>query len=201
MSIARMQHLALAVALAAGAGVSATAAGARAADTSARAAASPVTPEARTADATPGAASPAAAAPLDTLPRVVPIPGVEVSTTRSGARAPAARAVVTRDELLRDNAGQDTPMLLAKLPGAYAYSDAGNGIGYSYLSIRGFPQRRISVLIDGVPLNDPQSHEVYWIDHPDLLASTREVELQRGVGSRAWRWTRARTTPSVWRWR
>jgi len=119
----------------------------------------------------------------DTLPRVVPLPGVEVSTTRPGATAPIARTTVTRDELLRDNTGLDTPMLLAKLPGAYAYSDAGNGIGYSYLSIRGFPQRRISVLVNGVPLNDPGSHEVYWIDHPDLLASTREVELQRGVGS------------------
>ena len=69
------------------------------------------------------------------------------------------------------------------MPGAYAYSDAGNGIGYSYLSIRGFPQRRISVLVNGVPLNDPESHEVYWIDHPDLLASTAEVQVQRGVGS------------------
>src|SRR5678815_1598433 len=72
-------------------------------------------------------------------------------------------------EIERANWGQDTPMALASLPGAYAYSDAGNGIGYSYLSLRGFPQRRISVLVDGVPLNDPESHEVYWIDHPDLL--------------------------------
>ena len=54
---------------------------------------------------------------------------------------------------------------------------------YSYLSIRGFPQRRISVLVNGVPLNDPESHEVYWIDHPDLLASTAEAGVQRGVGA------------------
>ena len=74
-------------------------------------------------------------------------------------------------------------MALATLPGAYAYSDAGNGVGYSYLSIRGFPQRRISVLVNGVPLNDPESHEVYWIDHPDLLASTAEITVQRGVGA------------------
>jgi iron complex outermembrane recepter protein len=121
--------------------------------------------------------------PPDTLGRIVPVPGIEVSTTRPGEHAPVARSTLLRDDLLRSNTGQDTPMLLAKLPGAYAYSDAGNGIGYSYLSIRGFPQRRISVLINGVPLNDPQSHEVYWIDHPDLLASTREVEVQRGVGS------------------
>ena len=122
-------------------------------------------------------------APEDTLRRVVPIAGVEVSTTRAGDRAPITRTTLTRDELARLNWGQDTPMALASLPGAYAYSDAGNGIGYSYLSIRGFPQRRISVLINGVPLNDPESHEVYWIDHPDLLASTAEAQVQRGVGS------------------
>jgi iron complex outermembrane receptor protein len=119
----------------------------------------------------------------DTLGHVVEMPEVVVSTTRPGERAPLARASLSRTELAERNIGQDTGMLLATLPGAYAYSDAGNGIGYSYLSIRGFPQRRISVLIDGVPLNDPESHEVYWIDHPDLMASSSEAQVQRGVGS------------------
>lgn len=119
----------------------------------------------------------------DTLRRVVAMPEVVVSTTRLDERAPLARATLGRDEIARRNTGQDTPMLLATLPGAYAYSDAGNGIGYSYLSVRGFPQRRISVLVNGVPLNDPESHEVWWIDHPDLMASTGEAQLQRGVGS------------------
>jgi iron complex outermembrane receptor protein len=130
--------------------------------------------------AEPDAARPA---PPDTLPRVVPIPGVEVSTSRAAERAPVTRSLLTREALRDLNIGQDTPMALAMLPGAYAYSDAGNGIGYSYLSLRGFPQRRISVLVNGVPLNDPQSHEVYWIDHPDLLSSASEVQVQRGVGS------------------
>jgi iron complex outermembrane recepter protein len=127
-----------------------------------------------------GAATPA---PRDTLDRVVPLPGIEVSTTRPDALAPGARSVMTREDAQRQDWGQDTPMALQSMPGAYAYSDAGNGIGYSYLSVRGFPQRRISVLVNGVPLNDPESHEVYWIDHPDLLASTSEVQVQRGVGS------------------
>ena len=137
-------------------------------------------------------AGPASAAPApdsvataagDTLRKIVPLPAIEVSTTRLGDRAPLARSVLGRADLEERNWGQDTPMALATLPGAYAYSDAGNGIGYSYLTIRGFPQRRISVLIDGVPLNDPESHEVYWIDHPDLLASSAEAQVQRGVGS------------------
>ncbi len=133
---------------------------------------------------TPAAVAGAPSVPArDTLARVVPLPEIVVSTTRLGERAPVARATLGRDELVRVNVGLDTPMLLATLPGAYAYSDAGNGIGYSYLAIRGFPQRRISVLVNGVPLNDPESNEVYWIDHPDLLASTSEVQVQRGVGS------------------
>lgn len=131
----------------------------------------------------PGRAHAAEDAPGDTLDRVVAIPGVEVSTTRASERAPVTRSVLDREALQRLNTGQDIPMALAWVPGAYAYSDAGNGIGYSYLSLRGFPQRRISVLVNGVPLNDPQSHEVYWIDHPDLLASAGEVQVQRGVGS------------------
>ena len=126
---------------------------------------------------------PAQPPPSDTLRRVVPIPEIVVSTTRADERTPVARSVLGREKLTRMNWGQDTPMALATLPGVYAYSDAGNGIGYSYLSIRGFPQRRISVLVNGVPINDPESHEVYWIDHPDLLASTAEAQVQRGVGS------------------
>ncbi len=129
------------------------------------------------------AQEPPAAPGADTLPRIVRLAEVVVSTSRADARTPIAKSVMDREEVVRLNWGQDTPMALATLPGAYAYSDAGNGIGYSYLSIRGFPQRRISVLINGVPLNDPESHEVYWIDHPDLLASTAEAQVQRGVGS------------------
>jgi iron complex outermembrane recepter protein len=123
-----------------------------------------------------------AAAP-ETLAKVVTLPPIEVSTARAGEFAPVAKTLLDRGQVQSLNWGQDTPMALATLPGAYAYSDAGNGIGYSYLTIRGFPQRRISVLINGVPLNDPESHEVYWIDHPDLLSSTQDVQLQRGIGS------------------
>ncbi len=134
--------------------------------------------------ASPGAAAlTAAGAATDTFPRVVTLPPVEVSTTRFSPVSPVARTTLSREQALDRNWGQDTPMALATLPGAYAYSDAGNGVGYSYLSIRGFPQRRISVLVNGVPLNDPESHEVYWINHPDLLASTAEVTVQRGVGA------------------
>lgn len=118
----------------------------------------------------------------DTLARVVPLPVVEVSTTRTGDRPTVAATTLTRATLRTLDWGQDTPMAIATQPGAFAYSDAGNGVGYSYLTLRGFPQRRISVLVNGVPLNDPESHEVYWIDHPDLLSATSALQVQRGVG-------------------
>ncbi len=124
-----------------------------------------------------------APADTDTFSHVVTLPPVEVSTSHFSAVQPPSRTTVSRDEAQAKNWGEDTPMALMTLPGAYAYSDAGNGIGYSYLTLRGFPQRRISVMINGVPLNDPESHEVYWIDHPDLLASTAQLTVQRGVGS------------------
>ncbi len=112
--------------------------------------------------------------------------GQEVVVTGTRAmrgESPVAFDNVTQEEIRRAHYAQDVPMLLTESPSVYAYSDNGNGIGYSYLSIRGFTQRRISVLVNGVPLNDPESHEVYWIDLPDLPENTQDVQVQRGVGT------------------
>jgi iron complex outermembrane recepter protein len=64
-----------------------------------------------------------------------------------------------------------------------SYSENGNGIGYNYISIRGFDQRRIAVSINGIPQNDPEDHNVYWLDFPDILGSTEMIQVQRGAGS------------------
>ncbi len=107
--------------------------------------------------------------------------GQEVVVTGTRARrgeSPVAFDNMTYEEIRQSHYAQDVPMLLTESPGVYAYSDNGNGIGYSYLSIRGFTQRRISVLINGVPLNDPESHEVYWIDLPDLPENTQDIQIQ-----------------------
>lgn len=77
----------------------------------------------------------------------------------------------------------DVPRYLSDLPSTTFYSESGTGIGYNYLSIRGFDQRRISVSINGIPQNDPEDHNVYWLDFPDLLASTELIQVQRGAGS------------------
>ena len=114
----------------------------------------------------------------------LPGPQLEVTTTRATERkTPTPFTELSRPEIQERYWAQDVPMLLAETPGTYAYSDAGNGIGYSYVKIRGFAQRRVAVTINGIPLNDPQTHEVYWVDHPDLLASASTVQVQRGVGS------------------
>jgi len=77
----------------------------------------------------------------------------------------------------------DMPKYLSDLPSTTFYSESGNAIGYNYISIRGFDQRRISVSINGIPQNDPEDHNVYWLDFPDLLASTELIQVQRGAGS------------------
>jgi len=117
-------------------------------------------------------------------PIVLPGEEVVITTTRVSSQTDAVpHSNLTREEIERDHGVEDAPMLLAKQPGAYAYSDAGNGVGYSYLQIRGFDQRRISVLLNGVPQNDPESHQVYWVDMPDLLESASDIQIQRGVGA------------------
>ncbi|HZI89424.1 MAG TPA: TonB-dependent receptor plug domain-containing protein, partial [Candidatus Polarisedimenticolia bacterium] len=117
-------------------------------------------------------------------PHAIPVASVEVTTTRAVDRKSAvAFTDLSRPAIQEKYWAQDVPMLLAETPGVYAYSDAGNGIGYSYVKVRGFPQRRVAVTINGIPLNDPETHEVYWVDHPDLLSSAQSLQVQRGVGS------------------
>lgn len=109
---------------------------------------------------------------------------VLVTATRAKEReTPVAFTNLTRNEIESKHWAQDIPMMLNELPNVYSYSDNGNGIGYSYLKIRGFDQRRIGVMINGVPLNDAESHEVFWVDHADLAANTEDIQVQRGVGN------------------
>ena len=117
-------------------------------------------------------------------PKVLQGQDVIVTATR-GARGetPAAFTNVSSTELEEKYFAQDIPMLLSDTPNLFAYSEAGNGIGYSYLKIRGFDQKRIAVLLNGVPLNDAVSGEVFWIDLPDFAESVEDIQIQRGVGN------------------
>lgn len=88
-----------------------------------------------------------------------------------------------KKELVKRYDTQDIPELLSDLPSTTYYSENGNGIGYNYLSIRGFDQRRISVLVNGIPQNDPEDHNVYWLDFPDLAENIQTIQVQRGAGN------------------
>ncbi|MCE1189040.1 MAG: TonB-dependent receptor, partial [Ignavibacteria bacterium] len=77
---------------------------------------------------------------------------------------------------------QDIPQYLSTSPSTYWYSEGGNGLGYNYMSIRGFDQRRIAVMVNGVPQNDPEDHNVYWLDFNDILGNTEFIQIQRGSG-------------------
>ncbi len=98
-------------------------------------------------------------------------------------KTPISFSKIKREDFSKSYTVQDFPELINNLPSVNFYSENGNGLGYNYLSIRGFDQRRISVSINGVPQNDPEDHNVYWIDFPDLIQNTELIQVQRGAGN------------------
>ena len=108
---------------------------------------------------------------------------VVVATRAVQGETPAAFATLKQEDIKIRYFAQDVPALLSELPSTTFYSESGNGIGYNYISIRGFDQRRISVMINGVPQNDPEDHNVYWVDFPDFLGNVESIQVQRGAGS------------------
>jgi iron complex outermembrane receptor protein len=107
---------------------------------------------------------------------------VEATVGKQGI-TPITFDQVKQKEIEKNYTVYDIPKYLSDLPSTTFYSESGNAIGYNYISIRGFDQRRISVSINGIPQNDPEDHNVYWLDFPDLLASTELIQVQRGSGS------------------
>ena len=78
---------------------------------------------------------------------------------------------------------QDFPIFLKGNTSINAYSESGSSVGYSYFSLRGFDQRRISILVNGTPQNDPEDHQVYWVDLSDITSSVEDIQIQRGIGT------------------
>jgi iron complex outermembrane recepter protein len=108
---------------------------------------------------------------------------VSVNATRAGEHSPLAYSTVNSELLKRENTGQDLPYLLSLTPSLVETSEAGNGVGYTNLRIRGTDANRINVTIDGIPLNDPESQQVFWVDLPDLASSVENIQVQRGAGT------------------
>ncbi|MBP6977222.1 MAG: TonB-dependent receptor [Bacteroidales bacterium] len=108
---------------------------------------------------------------------------VQIQSTRIAQGVAGTYENVSREMISQINLGKDIPFLMSSTPSLTTTSDAGNDIGYSGLRIRGTDITRINVTINGIPYNDPESHNVYWVDVPDLASSLDNVQIQRGVGT------------------
>ena len=91
--------------------------------------------------------------------------------------------MISKKEIGLKNVGQDIPILLNQIPGVVVNSDAGNGIGYTGIRIRGTDATRINITLNGIPYNDAESQGVYFVNLPDLISSTNSIQVQRGVGT------------------
>ncbi|QSE97807.1 TonB-dependent receptor [Fulvivirga lutea] len=108
---------------------------------------------------------------------------VVVSSTRASEDTPMTYTSVDKESIESLNLGQDLPFILNFTPSLVTTSDAGAGIGYTGLRIRGSDATRINVTINGIPLNDSESQGVFWVNTPDLASSTNNIQIQRGVGT------------------
>ena len=108
---------------------------------------------------------------------------VFVSALRVDDTTPIAYTNISREEIESRNFGQDIPFLVKTSPSVVSTSDAGAGIGYTGIRVRGVDPGRINVTINGIPLNDAESHGVFWVNMPDLASSTQNIQIQRGVGT------------------
>ncbi|HNA76595.1 MAG TPA: TonB-dependent receptor plug domain-containing protein, partial [Saprospiraceae bacterium] len=104
-----------------------------------------------------------------------------VTASWANESSAVTQKTLSKSRIYSDNPA-DMPSILESLPGSVSTSDAGNGIGYSALRIRGSDQTRINVTIDGVPVNDAESQDIFWVDLPDIIEDVESVQIQRGVG-------------------
>ena len=115
--------------------------------------------------------------------RTVNVGEISVIATRATEKTPFTQTTVSKQEIEKNNFGQDIPILLQTTPSVVATSDAGNGIGYTSIRIRGTDASRINVTTNGIPMNDAESCTVFWVNTPDFVSSLSDIQIQRGVGT------------------
>lgn len=115
--------------------------------------------------------------------KVVKLEEVVVSATRVSQDAPIAYSNVTEAQIKEDNAAKNIPAILQTLPSVISYTEGGTAVGNTALRIRGTDASRINITLNGMPLNNPESQEVYWVNLPDLSNSLQSMQVQRGVGT------------------
>ena len=116
--------------------------------------------------------------------RALESPSVLIATDRARRQlSPITHSNITGRDLALLPGMKDLPANLRRSTSVTYYSENGNGLGYTHLRLRGFGQRRIAVAINGVPQNDPEGHNVYWINFYDLQGAIRDIQIQRGAGA------------------
>ncbi|MBR0045503.1 MAG: TonB-dependent receptor [Bacteroidaceae bacterium] len=120
---------------------------------------------------------------MDEPTKSIDLDEVNVISTRAGVNTPIAHTNVGKEQLAELNTGKDLPALLSLTPSVTWSSDAGNGIGYTTLRVRGTDPSRINITANGIPLNDAESSTVFWVNMPDFVSSAENVQIQRGVGT------------------
>ena len=108
---------------------------------------------------------------------------IVVNATKAGDATPMAFTNVSKEELKKNSFGQDVPYLISQTPNVIVTSDAGTGIGYTGFRVRGTDAGRINITVNGVPMNDPESQNVFWVNMSDFSSSVENVQIQRGVGT------------------
>jgi iron complex outermembrane receptor protein len=108
---------------------------------------------------------------------------VLVAAVRVTTKTPVSFSNLTKKELQARNLGQDIPFLMNFMPSVVTTSDAGNGVGYTGIRVRGSDATRVNVTINGIPYNDAEGSGTYWVNMPDFASSVQSLQLQRGVGS------------------
>ncbi len=108
---------------------------------------------------------------------------VIISSTRAGDKTPVASSTLDNSSIEHSDKSRDMPYLLDRLPATVSTSDAGTGIGYTNFRIRGTDMNRINITVNGIPLNDAESHSVFFVNMPDFATSVSSIQVQRGVGT------------------
>jgi iron complex outermembrane receptor protein len=108
---------------------------------------------------------------------------VEVKAIRASDNAPFSKTTITSQQIKSSNLGQDLPFIINQTPSVVINSDAGNGVGYTGLRIRGSDATRINMTINGIPYNDAESQGLFFVNLPDLASSVGDIQIQRGIGT------------------
>ena len=108
---------------------------------------------------------------------------IELTSIRAADKAPFTKTNISKQQIEKINLGQDLPFILNQTPSVVVNSDAGNGVGYTGIHIRGTDASRINVTLNGIPYNDAESQGTYFVDLPDISSSLNSIQIQRGVGT------------------